>query len=135
MGMFNKLFVIGRLTKAAEATTTPTGTSVVNISLAVSERVKAKEDEYAERANFFDVTFFGNYAKACLNSLTKGREIAVQGKLHQDRWEKDGKKYSRVVIYGEELEILREPKGITEETSAENATPIPTAKEPFEGQF
>lgn len=110
MGKFNTAFLIGRLTKAAEMTTSTKGTAIINFSIAVSESFKNSKGEYESYSNFFDITAFGNYAKTCLSALTKGREVAIQGSLHQQRWEKDGKTYAKTVIYCNELEILREPK-------------------------
>lgn len=110
MGFFNSVIQIGRLTKAAEMKISKTGSAIVSFTIGVSELCKAENGEFATRSNFFDVVMFGKYAQACMQSLTKGREVAIKGRLKQERWMKDGKNYSRVVIYAEDLQVLREPK-------------------------
>lgn len=110
MGFFNSVIQIGRLTKAAEMKISKTGSAIVSFTIGVSELCKAENGEFATRSNFFDVVMFGKYAQACMQSLTKGREVAVRGRLKQERWMKDGKNYSRIAIYAEDLQILREPK-------------------------
>lgn len=110
MGFFNSVIEIGRLTKNAEMKLSKAGSAIVNFTIGVSELCKAENGEFATRSNFFDVVMFGRYAQACMQSLTKGREVAIKGRLKQERWTKDGKNYSRIVIYAEDLQVLREPK-------------------------
>lgn len=111
MAIINTVTLTGRLTKNAEMKMTQGGYPIINFSIAVSERVHdtTQENGWGERPNYFEVVGFGNYYKVILPALTKGREITVCGKLHQDRWQKDGANYSRVCIYAEECVVQREP--------------------------
>lgn len=110
MGFFNSVMQIGRLTKNAEMKISKNGFAIVSFSIGVSELCKDEKGEYTTRGNFFDVVMFGKYAQACMQSLTKGQEVAIRGRLRQERWEKDGKHYARVVIYADDMQILRAPK-------------------------
>lgn len=112
MGFFNSIILIGRLTKNAELKMSKSGSAIVNFTIGVSELQKEESGKFSTRSNFFDVVMFGKYPQACLQSLTKGREVAIKGRLKQERWEKDGKHYSRIAIYADDLQILREPKGL-----------------------
>lgn len=111
MGFFNSVIQIGRLVKPAEMKMSKSGSAIVSFTIGVSELQKSESGEFTTRSNFFDIIMFGKYPQACLQSLTKGREVAIKGRLKQERWEKDGKHYSRVAIYADDLQILREPKG------------------------
>lgn len=111
MGYFNSVMQIGRLVKNAEMKMSKNGSAIVSFSIGVSEPHKDEQGNFTTRPNFFDIVMFGKYVQACMPSLTKGREVAIKGRLRQERWEKDGKHYARVVIYADDLQILREPKG------------------------
>lgn len=112
MANTNVVVLTGRCVKSAELKYTTGGMAICTFSIAVNERVhKKNSDEYENRPNFFDVTCYGNYGKAMQTFLTKGREVTVAGKLHQDRWESEGKSYSRITIIAQNLEPQREPKG------------------------
>lgn len=110
MGFFNSVIQIGRLVRNAELKLSNSGSAIVNFTIGVSELQKSEKGEFGTRSNFFDVVMFGKYAQACMSSLTKGREVAIKGRLKQERWEKDGKHYSRIAIYADDLQILREPR-------------------------
>lgn len=101
----NRTQLIGRLTRDIEMKYTNTGTAIGNISLAVNERIK-RFDQWEERASFFDVTLFGKRAEGLQQYLTKGKQIAIDGRLQQDRWEKDGQNRSRVKVIAENIQLL-----------------------------
>lgn len=120
----NFCMLLGRLTKDSELVSLNNGNSfVVKFSLAVNDDIK-KGDLYEQRPSFFDVDFFGNYAKAICTSLVKGQEVLVTGRLRQDRWtSSDGKTSSKIVIKAENVTILRkaeEKKDFSKEQTAEN---------------
>lgn len=103
----------GRLVRNADLKYTGAGTPCTSFSIAVNEAIKNKQSgEYQNRPSYFDVTLWGNYGKAVIQYLTKGREVLVSGRLRQDRWDgNDGSKNSKVQIIASNVEILREPKG------------------------
>ena len=101
----NSVVIVGRLTRDAELRYLNSGTAVASISIAVN-RSKKDGDQWISEANFFDVSYFGKGAEGIKPYLTKGTQIAVQGSLRQDRWEKDVQKFSRVNILADSIELL-----------------------------
>lgn len=81
------------------------GQARANISIAVN-RSKKTGDQWIEEANYFDVTIWGNQAVSLKPYLKKGKQIAVDGYLKQDRWEKDGQKMSKVSIVANSVQLL-----------------------------
>ncbi len=105
MADMNKWIGIGRLTRDATLTYTSGGMAICKFAIAVNARVKQGES-WADEASFFDVTVFGKTAEAINQYLVKGKQVAVDGRLKQDRWEKDGQTHSRVVINADNVQLL-----------------------------
>ena len=101
----NSVVIVGRLTRDVELKYMNNGNAVASMSIAVN-RSKKEGDQWVSEAHFFDVSYFGKGAEAVKPYLTKGKHIAVQGSLRQNRWEKDGQKQSRVVIVADSVELL-----------------------------
>lgn len=101
----NVVCIVGRLTKDPDLRYANNGTPILNMSIAVNSSRK-DGDQWISEANFFDVSYFGKPAEAVRPYLGKGKQIAVQGSLKQDRWEKDGQKFSRVNIKADSVELL-----------------------------
>lgn len=96
----NNVTLTGRATKDVELKTTKSGKEVATISIAVNGR---KDDP----ASFFNVTVFGKTAEVASKYVTKGKQIAVVGRLHQQRWEDgDGAKRYAVVVIANQLKLL-----------------------------
>ena len=77
----------------------------MNISIAVN-RSKKNGDSYTDEVHYFDIVVWGKTAENLKPYLTKGKLIAVEAHLQQERWEKDGKKNSRVAIHADNIELL-----------------------------
>ena len=88
---------MGNLTRDPEMRFTPAGKAVCSLSIA-NNRVYTKNSEKVTEVSYFDVEVWGPAAENCSKYLTKGSGIIVEGRLKQDRWEKDGKTHSRVRI-------------------------------------
>ena len=107
----NHVFVIGRLTRdvgADERSFAYVGDGQLaraNISIAVNSS-KKNGDQWVDDVNYFDVTIFGKLAESLKQYLTKGQQIAVDGVLKQDRWQKDGQNYSKVYIIANTVQLL-----------------------------
>lgn len=106
----NSVTIIGRLTRDCGAdqnsfSYTQGGTCIARVSIAVN-RSRKQGDQYVDEANFFDVTIFGKTAESLKPYLTKGQQIAVEGYLKQDRWEKDGQKFSKVGIVANTVQLV-----------------------------
>lgn len=80
------------------------GQARANVSIAVN-RSKKVGDEWQDETSFFDVTIWGKTAENLKPYLTKGQRIAVDGYLKQDRWEKDGQKFSRITIVANSVQL------------------------------
>ncbi|GMO58218.1 MAG: hypothetical protein Ta2A_03610 [Treponemataceae bacterium] len=105
MADVNHVLLIGRLTRDAELKYTTTGYPISNFSLAVNRRRKEGE-QWVEEASFFDINLFGKSAEALKQYLIKGKQIAVEGELRQDRWEQDGQSRSKVVVVANNVQLL-----------------------------
>lgn len=106
----NHVMIIGRLTRdlgndERSFAYLPSGQARANVSIAVN-RSRKQGDQWVDEANFFDVTIWGKTAENLRPYLTKGKQIAVEGYLKQDRWEKDGQKQSRVTIVANNVQLL-----------------------------
>lgn len=98
---FNRVILMGNLTRDPEVRYLPSNMAVVDIGLAVNERFQDKQSgEWQERANFFDCTAFGKSAESIGKFFTKGRPILIEGKLRLDQWDdkQTGQKRSKVKI-------------------------------------
>jgi len=103
---YNRVILMGRLTRDPELRYTGGGTAVCNFAIAVNRRVK-KGDDWAEEASFFDIVAFGKRGEAIAEYLSKGRPIFVEGELQQRRWEgQDGQKRSRIEVLANRFEFI-----------------------------
>ena len=105
MASYNRVVLMGNLTRDVELRYTPSGTAVTDISLAVNERVK-RNDQWSDEVHFFDVTLWGRTAEIAGEYLSKGSPVLIEGRLKHDRWEQDGQKRSKVKIVGEKMQML-----------------------------
>jgi len=105
MADLNHVVLIGRLTRDAELKYTAGGQAVCKFSLAVNRRRK-NGDQWVEEGNFFDVVLWGRAGEAINQYLVKGKQIAVDGELRQDRWEQDGQSRSKVEIMANNVQLL-----------------------------
>jgi single-strand DNA-binding protein len=106
MADINKVVLVGRLTRDAEQSYTQSGYALLKFSIAVNRRRKQGE-QWIDEANFFDITSFGRQGEAIAQYMTKGRQVAVEGQLRQDRWEaQDGSKRSKVYVDANYVQLL-----------------------------
>ena len=99
------VFAIGRLTRDSELKYTGGGLAIAKFSIACNSRAK-KGDEWIDEASFLDVSVFGKSAESLNQYLLKGKQIAVQGRLKQERWESDGQNRSKIVINADSVQLL-----------------------------
>lgn len=103
---FNRVILLGNLTRDPELRYTPSGTAVTDIGLAVNDRRKGQNGEWVEETTFVDVTLWGRTAEIASEYLTKGSSALIEGRLKLDTWETDGQKRSKLKIIGEKLQLL-----------------------------
>lgn len=107
MASFNRVILMGNLTRDPELRYTPGGVAVTDLSLAVNE-VRGRGDDRKETAHFFDVTVWDRMAENCSQYLTKGSPVLVEGRLVQDTWEdrETGKKRSKIKVVANTVQFL-----------------------------
>ena len=98
MNGLNSMTLGGNLTKDPELRYTSGGTPVLSMSVAVNESRKDENGEWSDYPNYIDMILFGRRAESVSDYLSKGTYVAVTGRLHQDRWEKDGQKRSKLEV-------------------------------------
>ena len=106
MASFNKVILMGNLTKDPEVRFTPSGTPVATFSLAVNRRYKQGE-ELKDEVCYIDIVVFGKQAENCGQYLSKGHGVIVDGRLQQRRWETDdGQKRSKHEVVAQTINFL-----------------------------
>ena len=122
--MLNKVLLIGRLTRDPVITYLPSGTPVVEFTVAYNRRYKDQSGEWREESHFFDVKGYGKSAEDWGTRFSKGYLVLVEGRLVQEKWEKEGKTFSKVRIVAESVKLVSRPKGAEEqpEVSEEEET-------------
>lgn len=103
MNGLNSVTLGGNLTRDPELRYTQGGTAVLSMSVAVNESRKDGNGEWTDYPNYIDMTLFGKRAEGVSDYLSKGTYVAVTGRLHQNRWEKDGQKRSKVEVVVDNL--------------------------------
>ncbi len=101
----NKIIIMGNLTRNPEIKHTPSNKVVCSFSLA-NNNIYMKNNEKVDEVSYFDVEVWGIIAENCSKYLTKGSGVIVEGRLKQDRWEKDGKAHSHVKIVADTVRFL-----------------------------
>jgi single-strand DNA-binding protein len=104
----NRVVLVGNLTRDPELNHTQSGTAICKLRLAVNTRVKDSSGTWGDRANYFDVTVWGQQGESCAQYLAKGRPVAIDGRLEWREWEaKDGSgKRQAVEVIAETVQFL-----------------------------
>ena len=105
MASFNRVILVGNLTRDPELRYVPKRIPVSDIGLAVNDRVK-RDDEWVEDTTFVDVTLWGRTAEVANEYLTKGSPVLIEGRLRYETWEKDGQKRSKLKVVCEKMQML-----------------------------
>src|SRR5512145_1655467 len=105
MASFNRVILVGNLTRDPELRYIPSGTAVSEIGLAVNDRVK-KGDQWVDETTFVDITLWGRTAEVANEYLSKGSSVLIEGRLKLDSWEKDGQKNYKLRVVGERMQML-----------------------------
>ena len=108
MANINRVILTGNLTADPELSTLPSGTSVCRLRLAVNRRYKDQSTgEWSEKPNYFDIKVWGAQGENCAQYLSKGRPVAVDGRLEWSEWEsQDGGKRSKVEVVADTVQFL-----------------------------
>ena len=106
MASFNRVILVGNVTRDVELKYTQTGTAVTEIGMAVNDRRKSQSGEWVEETTFVDVTLWGRTAEVANEYLGKGAPVLIEGRLKLDTWETDGQKRSKLRVVGERMQML-----------------------------
>jgi single-strand DNA-binding protein len=131
MADLNHVILIGRLTRDAELKYTANGQAVCKFSVAVNRRRK-NGDQWVDEPNFFDVVLWGRSGETLNQYLVKGKQVAVEGELRQDRWEQDGQNRSKVEILANNVQLLGGGQGSGASSQGEGG--FATSRRPAEVQ-
>jgi single-strand DNA-binding protein len=131
MSSFNKVFLIGNLTKAPELKHTKQGTPVAHFALAVNRRYKSAAGEWEKETDFFNITAWGKLGEICAQHLPKGRAIHVEGRLHTSKYETaDNQKRFFTEIVAEQVQFLGSRPDEKSDSQGEEETVPPPSPSP-----
>ncbi|MGH7991398.1 MAG: single-stranded DNA-binding protein [Limisphaerales bacterium] len=141
MASFNKVILMGNLTRDPELRYTPKGTAIAKVGLAVNRVWTNEAGEKKEDVTFIDVDVFGRTAENVGQYMRKGRPILIEGRLRLDQWDdkQTGQKRSRLGVVAETVQFLGSPTSAGEggpAPAAPRSRPAPSsapASEPIEG--
>jgi single-strand DNA-binding protein len=103
----NRVVLVGNLTRDPEVRQTPSGTSVCSLRIAVNSRRRDESGQWTDKPNYFSISVFGNQAESCAQYLSKGRPVAIDGRLDWREWQtQDGQKREAVEIVAESVQFL-----------------------------
>lgn len=119
MSSFNKVILLGNLTRDPELRVTPKGTAICQFSIAVNRQFKDESGNAREEVSFIDVEAWGRQGETIAKYCTKGRPLFVEGRLRLDQWEDktSGQKRSRLKVVLEGFQFV----GGRDEASAGNS--------------
>lgn len=103
---FNKVILMGNLTRDPEVRTTPNGQSVANFSIAVNRTWKGADGNQQESVSYIDCVAWARTGEVIAQYMQKGRPILVSGRLDQRSWEQDGQKRSKVEVVVEDFNFV-----------------------------
>ena len=131
MASFNRVILVGNITRDIELKYTQSSLAVTELGMAVNDRRKNQAGEWIEETTFVDVTLWGRTAEIAGEYLGKGSSVLIEGRLMLDTWEKDGQKRSKLRVVGERMQMLgsRGNKAAGSGSSDENQHGQPTTVE------
>ena len=111
----NRVVLVGNLTRDPELRNTPSGMSVCSLRVAVNTRRKDNQSgEWVDKANYFDVTIWGRQGENAAQYLSKGRPVAIDGRLEWREWQdQQGNKRQSVDIIADNVQFLSSPEGFS----------------------
>ena len=132
MPNFNKVLLMGNLTRDPELRVTPKGTSVCQFGLAVNRVFRLEGGDSQEETTFVDIEAWGRQAETISKYVTKGNPLFVEGRLKLDTWEnKEGEKRSKMKVVLENMQLISGRSGGGEGGySSQSSEPQPRAAAP-----
>ena len=106
MASYNRVVLVGNLTRDVDIRYLQSGMAVCDIGLAVNDRRKNASGEWVDETTFVDVTLWGRTAEVASEYLSKGSPVLIEGRLKLDQWESEGQKRSKLKVVGEKMQML-----------------------------
>jgi len=106
MASYNRVVLIGNLTRDPELRYLQSGMAVVDLGLAVNDKRKNSAGEWVDETTFVDVTVWGRTAEVAGEYLTKGSPVFIEGRLKLDTWETEGQKRSKLKVVCEKMQLI-----------------------------
>jgi single-strand DNA-binding protein len=106
LASFNRVILMGNLTRDPELRYLQSGMAVADVTLAVNDRRKAPNGEWIEEVSFVDVTLWGRTAETAGEYLTKGSPVLIEGRLKMESWEKDGQKRTKLKVVCDQMRLV-----------------------------
>ena len=128
MASFNKVILLGNLTRDPELKYTPNQSAVCQFGLACNRKFKSAQGEDREEVTFVDCTAFGKQAEVISNYCQKGKQVMIDGRLKYDQWEdkQGGGKRSKLSVVVEGIQFIGgKPDGGGGQTHAAPVKPLP----------
>ena len=111
MASYNRVILLGNLTRDPELRYIPNGTAVTELGLAVNDRYKNANGEWVDHPTFVDVTLWARQAEVATEYLSKGSPVLIEGRLKLDTWETpEGEKRSKLRVVGDRMQMVG-PRG------------------------
>ena len=137
MGSFNRVILMGNLTRDPELRYIASGTAVTDIGLAINEKWKNANGEWVDEVTFVDVTLWARNAEVASEYLSKGSPLLIEGRLRLDKWQdKDsGQNRSRLKVVCDRMQLIGS-KGQGGQAGGEDGGPRPAARQsPPQSQY
>ena len=107
MANINRVVLVGNLTRDPELKHLPSGTALCSLRIAVNTRRKDESGQWTDKPNYFDITVWGQQGENCAQYLSKGRPVAIDGRLEWREWEaQDGTKRQAVEVIADTVQFL-----------------------------
>lgn len=113
MASYNRVVLLGNLTRDPVLRYLPSGMAVCDLGLAVNDRRKTPDGQWVEEPTFVDITLFDRQAETAGEYLTKGAPVLIEGRLKMDRWQdkNDGQTRTRLKVMGDRLVLVGPRQG------------------------
>lgn len=135
MSDFNKSFVMGRLVRNAETKTTSEGLFIAHFSIANNQAKKNQDGSWGETVHYFEFSLYGKRAEALAPYLVQGQLVAIEAHLIQRRWEKDGKKFSKLEIAVDDIQLVSRPNSKNEGNELREIETKPLEAQMYSGEL
>jgi single-strand DNA-binding protein len=111
MASFNKVYLMGNLTRDPEIRTTPSGLKIAKLGLAVNRRYRTRDNELKEETTFVDIDAFGQQAETMEKYCQKGSPLFVEGRLRLEQWQNaSGENRSKLTVVMENFRFIGGPR-------------------------